>query len=175
MVEKFKAGDLEQVIQKAHDAGKTPVILNSEIIESFYVYRNVQLIEAKKFLLEQKLRGVSEDEQKDSIKEKIMTAMSSGSHAAICFGNTAVTFAKTYLSDDKVPASIFDWNARKEAWKVVSDGLEADDMPKEAAKKMDGYALVVLSQFKEGEYEEYLKDENLPLDKCMFFEAEGPH
>ena len=104
---------LLDAVKRAQAAGKTPLLIdNSEdrLIDTFYSYQQVQVLEAKRMVLDE-AKGTARAAVLERARVQLVNAMRFGQVLYVRLANTACDFSNKYSGADTLPLELFDASA----------------------------------------------------------------
>lgn len=97
-------------LERARDAGKTPLIVdNSEdrLVDAYFSYQQTQVLEAKRLIIDEQ-QGRARSVVLERARTQLIKAMRFGHFLYVRLANSACDFCSKYCAADTLPAEIFD-------------------------------------------------------------------
>jgi len=176
-----KLTELKQVIQKAEDEGRTPLLLDhtdAKSVDTFYSYQMAQVVEGKKLVLQGRDPAGLAQVMQDS-RTLMLRAMAKGYTLYLRMTNCAADVIESYQDPKTLPIEVWD---HTEVRKVLGEDLYDVDNPFQQAVDADAcrehdmmenyfrvheeFRVVICSHFDLDDYEEFLR-RALPLEKLQ--------
>ena len=177
-------GLLEAISRARNVHGRSPLLIDNtpdRVIDTFYLYRHVQVLEAKAMVMDERMGKKSRAQIMEAARRTLVNAMRYGQTLLIRMSNTAAPFTSRYNDDTTLPLAIFDHAVidalRRRHSGPLGENLMGSDHPLAAAlREADtehghftarlGFEVVVSTQFAVAEYRDFLA-RALPLDRLQ--------
>jgi hypothetical protein len=108
------AGILEAIERSRRLHSKTPLLVDnsdSHVVDTFFLYRAVQVIEAKQMVVEERTGRRNVAQCLEQARQRLVNAMRYGQTLYVRMSNTACAFTTRYSSPTSLPLAIFDQRA----------------------------------------------------------------
>jgi len=170
---------LNDATDEAYKRGKTPLFLDdadNHPVETYFVYSNAHIVECKKMIMD-KAKGAAVDDVLDEQRNAFFAAkcFKFGKQVVFRMANTACDIKGTFNSEIFPTHKLLDAKEVQQLWGVENaDKFKGSPFAKmcptdEILQEFDyegvheKFRVVVVTQFKEEDYEEFLKD-MFPMD-----------
>lgn len=174
-VKKIIATNLVDEIEAVVAANKTPLVVDasdSDIVNTFYSYRSVVIVDGKKMGLDKTMKKIPVKDIMDETRSKLVAALKMGVPFVIAMTKSVTDFATTFndtaarenhgLGDGTfLPIEMFEAAGKGLLADDKLDALFRDSDRTDTAgfavsRNPDGFYIVFTTQFSPDDYEEYL-------------------
>ena len=100
-----------EAIRRARMNGKVALLVDNSkhrVVDTFFAYRNCQILEAKQLVLEERTGKRSRPQILEEARKKLVNALRYGQVLYVRMSTSAVRFKGTYTSPTTLPLAIFD-------------------------------------------------------------------
>jgi hypothetical protein len=127
-------------LDRAHRAGRTPLLVDNSrdhVIDTFFSYRDAQILETKKLLLDER-QGMVRPAVLERTRTQLVKAMRSGQVLYVRLTNTACDFCSRYNGADTLPLELFDAQAVATLNREFGAGVGGDGASEEVGTNLWG-------------------------------------
>ncbi len=106
-----ECGLLEAMARARRRLRRVPLLVDNtlhRVVDTFFQYRAVQVIEAKAMVLDERTRRRSRAQAVDDARRRLVNAMRLGQTLLVRLSNVAWQFLDRYASNDSLPLAMFD-------------------------------------------------------------------
>ena len=184
-VEKIPLTDLVEAIDRAVKAGKTPLVVDRSeagLVDTFYSYRSVQMLDAKKMGLDKAMKKVPVPDILEEARGKLVSALKLGFALVICMQTSVTDFSMTFNDESAKDALKGEEGQKwfpKEVFLNAGRSLVSDENLKALFREADlehgiamsrepeNFHVIITTRFAPEDFEEYLLTEEWGLPRIL--------
>jgi len=184
-MEKIPMTDLLEAVDRALAVNRTPLVVDRSeagLVDTFFSYRSVQLLDAKKMGLDKSMKKVPVEEIMEEARKKLVTSMKLGMPLVIALQTAVTDFATTFNDEATAtaealklesnmkcfPKEVFINGGRSLLEKENLDSLFREEDKEHGvafSRKPEEFKVILTTRFAEEDFEEYLLGEEWGLPK----------